>query len=167
MFLQGLHEAARRRSFLRASGGVSSTRSFATENPQFSPRKRRCFLRFPCKLPLRTVFSAQAEVFLSPTAQIFLKIRFLRASGGVSPCLRTKRTLSAFSPRKRRCFFHYRNNPEARQVFSAQAEVFLEKGINSHISRSFLRASGGVSKFCGRVLLKIPFSPRKRRCFHI
>ena len=65
----------------------------------------------------------------------------------------------------RRCFLRIAKKREAKPVFSAQAEVFLEvlcQGLNLN---SFLRASGGVSMYAKKGYEEVPFSPRMRRCF--
>ena len=51
------------KSFLRASGGVSTAPTAAKAAAAFSPRKRRCFYGEHYKTELMAVFSAQAEVF--------------------------------------------------------------------------------------------------------
>ncbi len=55
------------KGFLRASGGVSSALSYSSCAILFSPRKRRCFLPNGLLAIRSTVFSAQAEVFLTPS----------------------------------------------------------------------------------------------------
>ena len=93
-----------RMSFLRASGGVSTSHASCTVSGSFSPRKRRCFLhRDPPQFPTR-VFSAQAEVFPIQRTAVLCTAGFLRASGGVSLEGTGDAEMSTFSPRKRRCF---------------------------------------------------------------
>ena len=152
-------------SFLRASGGVSGKYGQYSVRLVFSPRKRRCFQKFISKIGLSSVFSAQAEVFpyLGRNNKHFLS--FLRASGGVSSRVYHNRRKQSFSPRKRRCFFLQVPPEGSQEVFSAQAEVFLAIPRTMKIPRSFLRASGGVSKRQYTRLRLHEFSPRKRRCF--
>ena len=53
--------------------------------------------------------------------------------------------ISRFSPRKRRCFSVNDGVGVFLVVFSAQAEVFLEKKEVEEVKDGFLRVSGGVS----------------------
>ena len=92
------------KSFLRASGGVSTLGMIPFALHSFSPRKRRCFQRLVHHHPVTIVFSAQAEVFLRLKICVFMVFRFLRASGGVSCALQAHGLQYGFSPRKRRCF---------------------------------------------------------------
>ena len=131
----------------------------------FSPRKRRCFRvrfrRFCCK----TVFSAQAEVFPVQHAGELQRVRFLRASGGVSMKDIQDGITYWFSPRKRRCFFFICGIWFNDDVFSAQAEVFPIVSLSAGAACGFLRASGGVSSRPSSSSQSPEFSPRKRRCF--
>ncbi len=131
----------------------------------FSPRKRRCFSSFTSSPVERSVFSAQAEVFLIHRSLRSLWKSFLRASGGVSIDFDIAPIMSEFSPRKRRCFFHCLHIRLFWRVFSAQAEVFLTRNFISSVGFCFLRASGGVSIVRGGIHREERFSPRKRRCF--
>ena len=90
--------------FLRASGGVSKLNLSRLDFSPFSPRKRRCFYRIGCFLDTDIVFSAQAEVFPINGNRAKERVRFLRASGGVSRLFVLPRIVMKFSPRKRRCF---------------------------------------------------------------
>ena len=84
VFLSQSYVDKNRQGFLRASGGVSWYAGTRFLRFGFSPRKRRCFW-LPCGQPkINTVFSAQAEVFLSIAVRHSSTQRFLRASGGVS-----------------------------------------------------------------------------------
>ena len=112
---------------------------------KFSPRKRRCFSLKSLCIRARSVFSAQAEVFLFSASGNAGATGFLRASGGVSE-----------SPKYLIDFL---------VVFSAQAEVFLSFVLIFAPCQSFLRASGGVSVHASRYDETLKFSPRKRRCF--
>ena len=133
--------------FLRASGGVSLSLLQKTLTQGFSPRKRRCFLFPLTAFAFKAVFSAQAEVFLTPFHCGLFGKSFLRASGGVSAPTANFTALSTFSPRKRRCFLGSPVYHFADSVFSAQAEVFPLVKSPSLSGLSFLRASGGVSSF--------------------
>ena len=90
--------------FLRASGGVSSSRLGTCHPGKFSPRKRRCFYHQSVLMGRNQVFSAQAEVFPVLIRTPRGSFSFLRASGGVSKKLDGFFDFSWFSPRKRRCF---------------------------------------------------------------
>ena len=92
-------------SFLRASGGVSLTKSPIDQFLRFSPRKRRCFLKTLKLSAMLQVFSAQAEVFLTIEDALVVLDGFLRASGGVSIYIHLYVMGLWFSPRKRRCFY--------------------------------------------------------------
>ena len=92
---------------------------------------------------------------------------FLRASGGVSEAFCQVRHRLQFSPRKRRCFLYMNALRILPSVFSAQAEVFPALSPLPRLNGSFLRASGGVSKRCRKILEVAGFSPRKRRCFRV
>ena len=149
VFLVVLSKRLSSMSFLRASGGVSSTAKGAKCTLGFSPRKRRCFYgRVRCR-GFRRVFSAQAEVFLPYSKKSGTSTCFLRASGGVS-CIRQRLSVDIqFSPRKRRCFLPIVLGFISLRVFSAQAEVFLWLMTANETNACFLRASGGVSiRFC-------------------
>ena len=151
--------------FLRASGGVSDPPFVIDFHAKFSPRKRRCFRERKSSSSDRTVFSAQAEVFLTATGTTTLSTRFLRASGGVSSGYAKSCKYRKFSPRKRRCFRLQARTNIGACVFSAQAEVFLVQLASMPCLASFLRASGGVSTRYIVQLWSCGFSPRKRRCF--
>ena len=185
MFLSYIFGCSEVDGFLRASGGVSDKSRAYLRWLEFSPRKRRCFLKTLTPILKKLVFSAQAEVFPPAAKSSPSSARFLRASGGVSficdfilgkkqfsPRKRRCFCLSVpfypgyeFSPRKRRCFCIVRSVEECKKVFSAQAEVFPPAASSPETRPSFLRASGGVSiRRCGFYRLA-RFSPRKRRCF--
>ena len=151
--------------FLRASGGVSLWMVLKHFVCTFSPRKRRCFQSMTPFTPLSTVFSAQAEVFLTKPDGSQENPCFLRASGGVSKQIPAGDFAGAFSPRKRRCFRSTQRHTQGNEVFSAQAEVFPFRIANAHKVTRFLRASGGVSCISKYILRITAFSPRKRRCF--
>ena len=137
----------------------------STSGRPFSPRKRRCFQHSCCHLHQQNVFSAQAEVFLPAKMVSASTPGFLRASGGVSIKGSVGSLGSAFSPRKRRCFFGIRLAVYQGIVFSAQAEVFLVGESKPESNIGFLRASGGVSTLVAMHKHHVVFSPRKRRCF--
>ena len=132
---------------------------------RFSPRKRRCFRRKRAEAREKKVFSAQAEVFPWNSLSDSYPQSFLRASGGVSRAHKQLGAVFGFSPRKRRCFPYCMSVYTEVSVFSAQAEVFPYSERCPNIVRSFLRASGGVSKGVLYLVLPNGFSPRKRRCF--
>ena len=83
-------------------------------------------------------------MFLSrrPTAQSFM--RFLRVSGGVSAQTVAVKSLSKFSPRKRRCFQRSPHGRSLLAVFSAQAEVFPLNNEPKTFSRCILCANVAV-----------------------
>ena len=153
------------RGFLRASGGVSQKIGAVSIGSSFSPRKRRCFIRYGVEEVEDHVFSAQAEVFPSKTCSARSTSGFLRASGGVSRVERVTKPLKEFSPRKRRCFYVDDAPAGLHVVFSAQADVFLSYISASGRTMCFLRASGGVSHLLQVRLMERQSSPRKRRCF--
>ena len=134
-------------------------------NLWFSPRKRRCFLRINSRKSSVAVFSAQAEVFPEHLYLHDYTWSFLRASGGVSHLLVGLILRLLFSPRKRRCFCSPTLALSPMKVFSAQAEVFLNRFQSHRRTLSFLRASGGVSSIGSLPFQLVQFSPRKRRCF--
>ena len=133
--------------FLRVRGGVSKSVDRREPKDKFSPRTRRCFhLTVPLATTLH-VFSAYAEVFLTFYEPTCGAGGFLRVRGGVSMCSTAPRPRPRFSPRTRRCFCTIFCIYSLCKVFSAYAEVFLEKTTWNEFHKSFLRVRGGVSNF--------------------
>ena len=88
-----------------------------------------------------------------------------RASGGVSGSNVSRTTYAKSSPRKRGCFRVERLAHDLRQVFPAQAGVFLLALVYISPRKRLPRASGGVSISGTFGRLTSGSSPRKRGCF--
>ena len=71
----------------------------------FSPRTRRCFYLRLQIYRYGFVFSAYAEVFPLKGVICLVFGRFLRVRGGVSSTCTILKSVEAFSPRTRRCFY--------------------------------------------------------------
>ena len=153
------------KSFLRASGGVSSVSVLRPVVRLFSPRERRCFYCEGKACDSSLVFSARAEVFPGRSLRENQDASFLRASGGVSTFYLRPFCPFPFSPRERRCFYTLYSCQNLTQVFSARAEVFPWRRLEFPGDLRFLRASGGVSTVVAGPANEKRFSPRERRCF--
>ena len=88
-----------------------------------------------------------------------------RASGGVSAVNVTLVFEVLSSPRKRGCFLHILSIIQQKQVFPAQAGVFLDDRPPAANPLRLPRASGGVSATNPLIASISWSSPRKRGCF--
>ena len=145
VFPKSLDWRERHRPLLRARGGISNATSVLVSQRVSSPRTRRYFHPNVGARNDGALFSAHAEVFPWRASSQGLLAPLLRARGGISIDTAQQATPPSSSPRTRRYFHHCGTSGRWGRLFSAHAEVFPAKSIQTFCPLSLLRARGGIS----------------------
>ena len=126
VFLPRLHHRDQLHPFLCLRRGVSGLEIGAKVDIIFSLPTQRCFRSSPSSTTSGALFSAYAEVFLSPKAPKPWKATFLCLRRGVSARITARSSRISFSLPTQRCFPVVSHSPALFLLFSAYAEVFLQ-----------------------------------------
>ena len=131
----------------------------------FSLPTQRCFYHRPGqRIPWR-LFSAYAEVFLERFVSGSSIETFLCLRRGVSSASRFRASRTPFSLPTQRCFGEKGDCRDAVHLFSAYAEVFLQKANEFGDRLTFLCLRRGVSIRPRTDKDKVLFSLPTQRCF--
>ena len=124
-------------TFLCLRRGVSIQGSAGLSADNFSLPTQRCFRLARASGDPPSLFSAYAEVFLSPASSASRRCPFLCLRRGVSISLRDEIPEVPFSLPTQRCFSIYPPDRRHPLLFSAYAEVFLAR-LSISITRTGL-----------------------------
>ncbi len=133
-------------TFLCLRRGVSDALEIAAEAGCFSLPTQRCFWLQRSEMGIWQLFSAYAEVFLSPVSSSTGRFSFLCLRRGVSCIDVAVQACGCFSLPTQRCFSESGKTDGRRRLFSAYAEVFPRRQDNERNSSSFLCLRRGVSR---------------------
>ena len=112
-----------------------------------------------------SVFSAHAEMFLHWWLQGSRVWCFLCTCRDVSGFVLVKPFFNEFSLHMQRCFYRQALKDRAEAVFSAHAEMFLERVTDVPLAERFLCTCRDVSKVCILSIRTYLFSLHMQRCF--
>ena len=165
MFLARSTREEKSGTFLCLRRGVSWISPTTGCRVDFSLPTQRCFSGAPTRPAHSTLFSAYAEVF-RPSAGLSRALEaFLCLRRGVSSASRFRASRTPFSLPTQRCFGEKGDCRDAVHLFSAYAEVFLQKANEFGDRLTFLCLRRGVSIRPRTDKDKVLFSLPTQRCF--